>query len=77
MPMTSEEARKTLQTLDSLIGVAEYLGLKSPDQRAALRALRGRRRTLKKLLAQRAALRGEKIVRLAAWRNAGLRAAAL
>ena len=77
MSMSSTEARQTLKALEGLIGAAEMVGLHSPTQRAALRALRGRRLALRKLLATRSALRGEKIVRLAAWRNGGMSAAAL
>ncbi|HUZ71871.1 MAG TPA: hypothetical protein VMU87_02690 [Stellaceae bacterium] len=77
MPMSSDEARQTLKALERLIGMAELAGLRSPGQRAALRALRGRRQALRKLLAARTALHGAKVVRLAAWRGADARAAAL
>jgi hypothetical protein len=79
MTKTVEEAAKTLFTLDKLICVAELMGLQDPDQRAALEALRGRRAALKRLIARRQKLKQQKIVCLAAWRDAphGGRAAAL
>ena len=69
--MSSEEARKTLKTLDQLIAVAVWMGLRRPDQRAALQALKRRRTALRKLLAARSRLAPEPVVPLAAWRKAG------
>jgi hypothetical protein len=69
MPTAKDETRQTLKALEQLICVAEWMGLASPDQRAALQALRGRRAALKKLLAVRKKLNEEKIVCLTAWRG--------
>lgn len=71
MSMSSEEARQTLTALEQLIAVAEWLGVRQPSQRAALRALRLRRTALKRLLTARAALAPRKVVPLAAWREPG------
>ncbi len=73
--MSSEEARQTLKTLEQLIAVATWMDLRRPDQRAALRALKRRRTTLRKLLAARSALAPQPVVPLAAWRGGGGRAA--
>lgn len=70
MTVTIEEAAKTLFTLEKLICVAEIVGLHDPEQRAALEALRGRRSALKRLIARRQKLKQQKIVCLAAWRDA-------
>jgi hypothetical protein len=70
MTATIEEAAKTLFTLEKLICVAEIVGLQDPAQRAALEALRGRRSALRRLIARRQKLKQQKIVCLAAWRDA-------
>ncbi len=70
MTATVEEAAKTLFTLEKLICVAELIGLQEPGQRTALEALRGRRSALKRLIAKRQKLKQQKIVCLAAWRDA-------
>lgn len=72
--MSSEEVRQTLKTLEQLITVATWMGLRKPDQRAALRALKRRRTALRKLLAARSALAPQPVVPLAAWRSGGGRA---
>lgn len=71
--MSSEEARQTLKTLEQLIAVAVWMGLRNPDQRAALQALKRRRSALKKLLAARTALAPQPVVPLSAWRKTGAR----
>ncbi|HXQ53623.1 MAG TPA: hypothetical protein VN802_21200 [Stellaceae bacterium] len=70
MPMSNDEARQTLTALEKLICVAELMELGDPEQRAALQALRGRRAALRRLVASRQHLRQQKIVCLAAWRDA-------
>ena len=69
MTTTIEEAAKTLFTLEKLICVAEIVGIRDPNQRAALEALRGRRSALKRLIARRQKLKQQKIVCLAQWRD--------
>jgi hypothetical protein len=68
--MSNDEACKTLLTLDKLICFAELMGLRDPEQRAALQALRGRRAALRQLLTKRRKLKADKIVCLATWRDA-------
>jgi hypothetical protein len=72
MTMSNDETRETLKALDKLICVAERLGLADPVQRAALKALRGRRAVLQRTLAAHHELQQRKIVGLAAWRDAPL-----
>jgi hypothetical protein len=69
MEMTNQEARRTLKALEQLICVAEMMKLANPVQRAALQALRGRRASLRRLLAARKQLKAQKIVCIAAWRD--------
>ena len=72
--MSSEEARQTLKTLEQLIAVAVWMGLRKPVELAALKALKRRRTALRKLLAARSELAPQPVVPLAAWRKAGSRA---
>jgi hypothetical protein len=76
MPMSSSEARETLQALDDLISVAEALNLESGPQRAALNALHARREVLAHLLAARQELKAQKVIGLDAWRDGSDRATA-
>lgn len=69
MVMSSHEARGTLKALEQLICVAEMMKLTNPIQRAALQALRGRRASLRRLIAARKKLKAQKIVCIAAWRD--------
>ncbi len=70
MAMTSLEANRTLKALERLICVAELMKLGNPSQQAALKALRGRRAALRRLLSSRQKLKAQKIVCVAAWRDA-------
>jgi hypothetical protein len=70
MPQINDEASRTLSALEKLICVAELMELGDPEQRAALQALRGRRAALRRLVASRQHLRRQKIVCLAAFRDA-------
>jgi hypothetical protein len=70
MAMSSHEASRTLKALEQLICVAELMKLGNPVQRAALQALRGRRASLRRLIAARQKLRAQKIVCITAWRDA-------
>ena len=69
MVVSSNEARQTLKALERLICVAELMELRNPVQRAALRALRGRRASLRRLIAARRKLKAQKIICIAAWRD--------
>ena len=69
MMMPSHEARRTLKALEQLICVAEMMKLADPVQRAALQALRGRRASLRRLIAARQQLKAQKVVCIAAWRD--------
>jgi hypothetical protein len=69
MDLSSTEARQTLKALERLICVAEMMELRNPTQRAALRALRGRRAALRRLVAARRKLKPQKIICIAAWRD--------
>jgi hypothetical protein len=69
MDLSSTEARQTLKALERLICVAEVIALRNPMQRAALRALRGRRASLRRLIAARQKLKAQKIICIAAWRD--------
>ncbi len=77
MSMSSDEAQQTLQTLERLICLAERLDMRSPTQRVALDALRGRRTILRQLLASRRQIEAQKVVFLSAWRDVDARSAAL
>lgn len=70
MAMSNLEASETLKALERLICVAELMQLANPAQRAALQALRGRRAALRRLIARRQKLKAQKIVCIAAWRDA-------
>jgi hypothetical protein len=69
MALSSSEARRTLKALERLICVAELMELRNPMQRAALKALRGRRAALRRLIAARQKLKPQKIICIAAWRD--------
>jgi hypothetical protein len=70
MVKSNSEAQKTLQALDRLIHVAEWMGVgDSPAKRAALQALRARQVVLRDLISARQELVQQKIVPLAAWRE--------
>jgi hypothetical protein len=70
MTTSSQEAQKTLNTLDRLIVVADCMGIgKTPAQRAALEALRARQSALRDLIQSRCELARQKIVSLEAWRK--------
>jgi len=68
MATNQNEAQLTLTALDRLIAVAEWLGAKDPTQRAALKALHGRRGELRKIVAAPAE-GGANVVSLADWRR--------
>jgi hypothetical protein len=70
MDLSNQEANQTLKALERLICVAELLRLENPSQRAALQALRGRRAALRRLTARRQKLKSQKVVCIAAWREA-------
>jgi len=75
MTTSSQEAQKTLNTLDRLIVVADCMGIgKTPSQRAALDALRARQTALRDLIKSRAELAQQKVVSLEAWRKGQERA---
>lgn len=70
MAMTTQEARKTLKTVENLITVLEQTqGTLDRDQLRVLRRLRGRRSALRGLLAVRDVERPKKIIHLALWRD--------
>jgi hypothetical protein len=69
MTMTHQEAEATLSVLEKLISVAEVLGTGDGKQRAALHALRGRRSSLRRIVAERAKLKQQSVVYLSAWRD--------
>ncbi len=69
MAQNQNEAQLTLTALDRLIAVAEWMGAKNPSQRTALKALRGRRGELKKIVAAAPASGGATVVSLADWRR--------
>lgn len=70
MAMTTQETRKTLKTVETLIAVLEQRqGTLDRDQLQVLRRLRGRRSTLRGLLAVREVERPKKIIQLALWRD--------
>jgi hypothetical protein len=70
MVKSNSEAQKTLQALDRLIHVAEWMGVgDSPAKRAALQALRARQVVLRDLISTRQELVQQKVVPLAAWRE--------
>ena len=70
MTTSNQETQQTLNTLDRLIVMADWMGIgKTPSQRAALQALRARQTALRDLLKTRDELAQQKIVSLAAWRQ--------
>lgn len=75
--MSNDEARLTLETLERLIVLSERLGSLGPSQRAALRALKERRATLRRTLDSRRQVGAGKVVLLSAWRTREARRTAL
>jgi hypothetical protein len=69
MAMNQNEAQLTLTALDRLIAAAEWMGAKTSTQRAVLKALRGRRGELKKIVTAAPAQGGATVVALADWRR--------
>ena len=75
MADSNQETKKTLDTLDRLIVVADWMGIgKTPAQNAALQALRARQAALRDLLTTRDELARQKVVSLEVWRQGKARA---